>query len=90
MSEMVHERVISLADGTGRRFDLARVHAEEQPGGTWKAWIEFRSAEGESVTTERETTQSNREGVTYWATGLEPIFLEGALMRATAAARQRR
>ena len=88
MSEMVHERAITLADGKGRRFDLARVHAEEQPGGTWQGWIEFRSAEGESVSTERETTQSNREGVTYWATGLEPIFLEGALQGATARKRR--
>jgi hypothetical protein len=84
MTEMVHERAIALADESGRRFDLARIYAEEQPGGTWQGWIEFRSAEGESVTTDRETTQSNRAGVTYWATGLEPIFLEGALRRATA------
>jgi hypothetical protein len=89
MSEMVHERAITLADEAGRRFDLVRVHAQEQPGGTWQGWIEFRSAEGESVATERETTQSNREGVTYWATGLEPVFLEGALRRATAARRRR-
>ena len=89
MSEMVYERAIALADEDGRRFDLVRVYAEEQPGGTWQGWIEFRSAEGESRTTERETTQSNREGVTYWATGLEPIFLEGALRRASTAARQR-
>ena len=84
MSEMVYEKAIPLADEDGRRFDLVRVHAAEQPGGTWQGWIEFLSAEGESVTTERETTQSNREGVTYWATGLEPIYLEGALQRATA------
>jgi hypothetical protein len=84
MSEMVHERAIALADESGRRFDLVRVHAEEQPGGTWQGWIEFRSAEGESVTTDRETTQSNLAGVEYWATGLEPVFLEGALHRATA------
>jgi hypothetical protein len=90
MSEMVHEKAIALADESGRRFDLVRVYAEEQAGGTWQGWIEFRSAEGESITTDRETTQSNREGVTYWATGLEPIFLEGALWRATAAARHRR
>ena len=83
MSQMVHERAIALADESGRRFDLARVHAAEQPGGTWQGWIEFRSAEGDSVTTDRETTQSNLAGVEYWATGLEPVFLEGALRRAT-------
>jgi hypothetical protein len=29
-----------------------------------------------------ETTQSTIEGVAYWATGLEPIYFEGALERA--------
>ena len=90
MSEMVYEKAIPLADEDGRRFDLIRVYAAELPGGTWQGWIEFRSAEGESVVTERETTQSNREGVTYWATGLEPVFLEGALKRAMEGARHRR
>ena len=90
MSDMVYERAIPLTDESGRRFDLVRVHAEEQPGGTWRGWIEFRSAEGESVTTDRETTQSNREAVAYWASGLEPVFLEGALRRTAQAANHRR
>jgi hypothetical protein len=36
---------------------------------------------GQRVVTDRETTQSSREAVAYWATGLEPIYLEGALKR---------
>ena len=32
--------------------------------------------------TDRETTQSTLEGVAYWATGLEPIYFEGAFDRA--------
>jgi hypothetical protein len=79
---MVHERVVALKDSRGRRFDLARVYADEQRDGTWHGRIEFRSAEGAAVTTDRETTQSNRAGVAYWAEGLEPVFLEGALNRA--------
>jgi len=90
MSVMVYEKAVPLADEGGRRFDLVRVHAEEMPGGTWQGWIEFRSAEGMSVTTDRETTQSTREAVAYWATGLEPVFLEGALRRAATAANHRR
>jgi hypothetical protein len=82
MSQVVHERAITLQDEAGRRFNLVRVHAEEQPGGTWHGWIEFRSPDGPPVATERETTQSNLEGVAYWATGLEPIYFEGALDRA--------
>ena len=82
MAEVVHERVVALQDARGRRFDLARVYAEAQPGGTWHGWIEFRSAEGAVASTDRETTQSNRAGVAYWAEGLEEVYLEGALRRA--------
>ena len=77
MSQKVHERVVILQDVRGRRFDLARVYAAEQKDGTWQGFIEFRSAEGEIVRTDRETTQSNLNGVAYWA-----VFLEGALNRA--------
>jgi len=38
------------------------------------------------LTTERETTQPSREALLYWATGLEPIYLEGAFARAVRAA----
>jgi hypothetical protein len=30
----------------------------------------------------RETTQPNRRALEYWATGIEPVYLEGALVRA--------
>jgi hypothetical protein len=82
MSEKVHERALPLRAESGRRFDLVRVYADEQRDGTWQGWIEFDSAEGRSVATERETTQSTRAAVAYWAEGLEPVFLEGALNRA--------
>jgi len=82
MAQIVHERVIALQDSQGRRYDLARTLAEEQPDGTWHGSIEFRSAEGHVLNTERETTQSNIAAVEYWAQGLEEIFLEGALARA--------
>jgi hypothetical protein len=32
--------------------------------------------------TERETTQPDKAVLEYWATGLEPIYFEGALARA--------
>jgi hypothetical protein len=34
------------------------------------------------VWTDTETTQTSVESVRYWATGLEPLYLEGALVRA--------
>ena len=37
---------------------------------------------GDAVATDRETTQGKREHVLYWATGLGPTYLQGALERA--------
>lgn len=54
-------------------------------GGTWQGWIEFVPLDGaEPVRSPRETTQPNREDTRYWATGLTPVYLEGALSRALA------
>jgi hypothetical protein len=45
--------------------------------------VEFVSASGDRVVqTGRETTQSTLRGVSYWATGLQPTYFEGALDRA--------
>ena len=82
MAQIVHERVVALLGGDGRRYDLARTLAEEQRDGSWHGSIEFRSAEGHVLRTGRETTQVSRAAVEYWAEGLETVFLEGALARA--------
>jgi hypothetical protein len=50
--------------------------------GLWQGWIEFTpTSGGSSVRSRRETTQPNRVDAVYWATGLTPIYLEGALQR---------
>jgi len=47
----------------------------------------FVPADGSSpLATPRETTQSNRQALEYWANGLEPIYLEGAFSRAVSRA----
>lgn len=52
-------------------------------GHTWEGWVEFLPVEGgAAVRTERETTQSNREDLSYWASGLSGEYLESALERA--------
>jgi hypothetical protein len=62
---------------------MARACANEVSGGTWQAWIEFVPlGDGEPVRSSRETTQPNRQDTMYWATGLTPVYLEGALRRA--------
>jgi hypothetical protein len=51
--------------------------------GTWEGWIEFIPVEGgKPVRSPRETTQPNRIDTVYWASGLSPTYLEGALARA--------
>jgi hypothetical protein len=49
----------------------------------WEGWLEFLPiGGGEAVVSGVETTQPEREHLIYWATGLTPIYLEGALKRA--------
>lgn len=68
------------ADG---RSYIARACGSEMRDGMWQGWIEFVPVnEGEPVRSSRETTQPNRQDTEYWATGLTPVYLEGALKRA--------
>lgn len=82
MAEMVHERLISLVGTDGQMYAVVRVYAQPMPKGAWEGWLEFTTEAGDRVVTDRETTQSKLQDVAYWASGLEPVFLEGALARA--------
>ena len=53
-----------------------------QRGNEWIGWLVFSADDGHEITTDRETTQPDRRAVEYWASGLEPIYLDGALSRA--------
>ena len=55
----------------------------------WEGWIEF-AGDGDVLRTPRETTQPDRDALEYWATGLSPTYLEGALRRALEPAPVRR
>lgn len=60
----------------------ARACGGEMRGGQWQGWIEFQPlAGGDPIRSSRETTQPNRQDTEYWATGLTPVYLEGALRR---------
>jgi hypothetical protein len=54
------------------------------PNRQWQAWIEFIPVgeDGIVLRSGRETTQPNRQNAEYWATGLTPVYLKGALHRA--------
>jgi len=70
------------------RDDLGEYHAKAVgrlgDDGMWEGWIEFIPIDGttEVLVTGVESTQPEHEHLQYWATGLTPIFLEGALQRA--------
>ena len=65
----------------GRAF-VARACGSEMAGGLWQGWIEFIPVEGgQPLRSARATTQPNRQDTLYWATGLTPVYLDGALKR---------
>jgi len=71
---------ITSADGV---VYTARACGGEMPDGRWQGWVEFTPlGGGRSIRSGRETTQPNRRDTEYWASGLTPIYLEGALARA--------
>jgi hypothetical protein len=80
MSELIHEIPNAFIGPAGVLYAV-RVCGAERADGTWEAWLEFRPAAGLIRRTERETSQPNRNAVAYWATGLEPVYLEGAFDR---------
>ncbi|HEY7446991.1 MAG TPA: hypothetical protein VH702_02525 [Vicinamibacterales bacterium] len=88
MSEVLLEYPSAVTAADGRTF-RARACASELPTGLWQGWIEFLPDDESELPrrSPRETTQPNRTDTHYWATGLTPIYLEGALKRALAAPR---
>jgi hypothetical protein len=72
---------VVISAGTSRY--TARACGTAVPSGQWQGWLEFVDAEtGNAFRSPRETTQPNRTDTLYWATGLTPVYLEGALQRA--------
>jgi hypothetical protein len=70
---------------TDGRAYTARACGRERTDRLWEGWIEFVPDDASSVLRSgRETTQPNLADLQYWATGLTPVYLEGALARALA------
>ena len=83
MFSLAHHYVDLIA--TGGRTYRARVYGAVGADDRWGGWIIFFPVGGgRAVATERETTQSSLADLTYWASGLTPTYLEGALARALA------
>ncbi len=60
----------------------ARAVGRLADDGMWEGWLEFSPAEGPTLVTGVESRQPERTHLAYWATGLTPVYLEGALVRA--------
>jgi hypothetical protein len=89
MNEAIHEYTAEVADADGHAY-TARAVGRQRPGRTvWEGWLEFSPVGGVGIVRRSpiETTQPNREALAYWAGGIEPVYLEGALERAITARR---
>lgn len=80
MAELIHECEHDVVAADTRRY-RARVFGEQR-GHLWAGWIEFTGPDGSILRTDVETTQPGRDALIYWASGLEAVYLEGALVRA--------
>src|SRR4026207_295844 len=82
MAEVLAEYSDVVINQDGKRY-MAGGWGARAPSGQWQGWIEFiEMATGHALRSGRETTQPNRIDTVYWATGLTPVYLEGALWRA--------
>jgi len=81
VAEVLLEYPDAVTSQAGKNY-IARACGSETRNGQWQGWLEFVPiGEGEPIRSARETTQPNRQDTRYWATGLTPVYLEGALRR---------
>jgi hypothetical protein len=70
-----------IREPTGNAF-VARAYGHDEAG-TWYGWIAFFPSSGRApLVTDHETTQPSLAALSYWASGLTHVYLEGALERA--------
>jgi hypothetical protein len=83
MAEVIQQYTPQFIDGTGAAYSV-QACGEEVAGGNWEGWLEFRPVDetGTARRTGRETTQPDRSALQYWASGLEPLYFDGAFARA--------
>jgi len=82
MPELIHKFKNHVESENGIRYSVV-VYGERRTDGNWEGWLEFRPENAlVGIRTGRETTQPDRSALAYWASGLEPIYVEGAFDRA--------
>jgi hypothetical protein len=81
-AEVPAERIEHYVDKDGDRLRDAFCGGQRTDG-MWIGWVEFVAIGDRRVwRTGTETTQPDRDSLLYWATGLEPLYFEGAFARA--------
>jgi hypothetical protein len=84
VDEIIHEFTSQIGDEDGHIYS-ARAMGRQRKGATvWEGWLEFTPRGGGGMVRKSpiETTQPNRDALLYWASGIEAVYLEGALERA--------
>ena len=82
MAEVLRSFDVQVSDGV--MAYVARAVGRQAEDGMWEGWLEFLPmTEGaETVVGSVESRQPERNHLVYWASGLTPVFLEGAFQRA--------
>jgi hypothetical protein len=82
MAELIHKHSMIVKDD--ETVYIVRTYAEQRADRTWHAWLEFHPTDKSRplLRTGQETSQPSRVTIEYWASGLTPVYLEGALTRA--------
>jgi hypothetical protein len=81
VTDVLHAFGDALEDHRGA-FD-GRVIGRQTGDGTWEGWLEFAPANGAgNLVTDVESRQQTRLQLLRWASGLTPVYAEGALHRA--------
>ena len=83
MAETIQQYTPQFHDVNGIAYQVV-AYGDATAGGTWEGWLEFHPVDKTKAVlrTERETTQPDRAALEYWASGLEPLYFEGAFARA--------
>ena len=82
MADTIHRYSRPVRDAEGRMY-VAEAHGRRATTGMWEGWIEFIGV-GRAIVLRSgiETRQADRRALAYWASGLQPTYLDGALRRA--------
>jgi hypothetical protein len=81
MAELLHEFSVRISDGESAEY-VVQAWGRRMEDRRWEGWLVFLPvARGFARRTGRETVQSSLDALAYWVTGLEPVYLEGALER---------